>query len=268
MSLIEAFPPGGSGGGGGNFDPTANIAFSGNNTHAGSEAFSSQLLMDKQTLSATGVFSASAGSFLFVTGSTGSQTASLPAAPTSGQVVFFRNAATVAWTLSGNGINIDGSASFSVSPGNAATLFYDGTAWWSFSTAAWLPQTYGGSIVFGSGASATFNSTAIFAGRIQEASQAASTSTFNVSGGGATYIASTFSPTGTQTINLPATPSSQEVNTICDEGLAAATNNITVSGNGKNIDGNPSITLAKNGAAVRLRYNGTAWFVVGAYNYP
>ena len=243
-----------------------NIAFAGNNTHAGSEAINAQLLLAKQTFAATGTVTDGGGSVVTFTGSTGSQTLSLPASPSTNRVFLIRNEASVTFTLSGNGINVDGSASQTVPIGGTGLIWYDGTVWWSLSASAWLSNTWQGTTTFGG--TANFNSLVQIASRFTLSNQAASASTLTVGATGAPFVNSSYSPTGSQTITLPSAPTSNQVFWICDEGLAAGTNNIAIAGNGKNINGASSITLAKNGAAVQLRYNGTAWFIIGAYNYP
>lgn len=64
------------------------------------------------------------------------------------------------------------------------------------------------------------------------------------------------------TINLIAAPSNGMQLDIKDVVGSAATHNITISGNGKNIDGASSIVLAQNYANVMLLYNGTEWSVL------
>jgi hypothetical protein len=62
-------------------------------------------------------------------------------------------------------------------------------------------------------------------------------------------------------IDLPATPTTNAQFTFKVDNQAA-TNNITISGNGKNIDNGSSIVMAVNDQALTLSYNGTQWFVV------
>lgn len=63
------------------------------------------------------------------------------------------------------------------------------------------------------------------------------------------------------TITLPASPTTGDAYTIKDAVGNAATNNVTVSGNGANIDGAASIVLSQNYAAVELTYTGTQWSI-------
>lgn len=50
--------------------------------------------------------------------------------------------------------------------------------------------------------------------------------------------------------------------TIKDESGGAATNNITISGNGANIDGSPTFAINTNYGAVTIYYNGSNFFIV------
>lgn len=61
------------------------------------------------------------------------------------------------------------------------------------------------------------------------------------------------------TVTLPASPSAGRVLVVKDGKGDAASNNITVSGNGKNIDGAASVTIGTNYDVRRLVYNGTQW---------
>ena len=71
-----------------------------------------------------------AGGVIVVTGSTSSTTVKLPEFPATGERVTIINQATAAWTLSGNGNNIDGAASTNV-PGRIAprSMIFDGDQW-------------------------------------------------------------------------------------------------------------------------------------------
>lgn len=65
--------------------------------------------------------------------------------------------------------------------------------------------------------------------------------------------------TSARTINLPASPIAGDAYRVKDSTGTAATNNITVSGNGKNIEGTASATINTNFASLFLVYNGTQW---------
>ena len=64
------------------------------------------------------------------------------------------------------------------------------------------------------------------------------------------------------TITLPASPSNGEVHIIKDITGTAAANNITVSGNGNNIDGAASKLIATNYGSMRVAFIGTVWFTI------
>lgn len=65
--------------------------------------------------------------------------------------------------------------------------------------------------------------------------------------------------TGARTINLPANPTNGDAYRIKDSTGTASSNNITVSGNGKNIEGTASATINTNYGSLFLVYNGTQW---------
>lgn len=61
------------------------------------------------------------------------------------------------------------------------------------------------------------------------------------------------------TINLPASPTTGDTYTIKDANGSAGLFNITVSGNGNNIDGSASILISTNYTEANFVYNGTSW---------
>lgn len=65
-----------------------------------------------------------------------------------------------------------------------------------------------------------------------------------------------------KTINLIATPSTGQTYRIKDNVGSAAANNITISGNGRNIDGAASVSITTNYGSRDLVYNGTQWNVL------
>lgn len=67
------------------------------------------------------------------------------------------------------------------------------------------------------------------------------------------------------TVNLPATPSSGQTITIKDKG-SALTNNITVSGNGNDIDGASNAIINTNYGAIEVIYDGSEWFITSFVN--
>jgi len=63
------------------------------------------------------------------------------------------------------------------------------------------------------------------------------------------------------TITLPLTPTTGDTYTFKDAGGNAATNNVTISGNGANIDGAATVVLTQNYSALVLTYTGTQWSI-------
>lgn len=63
-------------------------------------------------------------------------------------------------------------------------------------------------------------------------------------------------------VTLPAAPNTNRMLTIKDGKGDAGTNNITISGNGKNIDGASTLVISSNFGVSRIVYNGTQWNVV------
>jgi len=67
------------------------------------------------------------------------------------------------------------------------------------------------------------------------------------------------------TITLPASPTTSRSIIVKDGNGDAATYNITISGNGKTIDGAATFVLDRNFQAVEIVYNGTEWNAIGSY---
>lgn len=65
-----------------------------------------------------------------------------------------------------------------------------------------------------------------------------------------------------RSVNMYATPFVGLTYIIADVTGSAATNNITVNGNGSNIDGSSSYVIATNYASITLIYTGTIWKVI------
>lgn len=63
-------------------------------------------------------------------------------------------------------------------------------------------------------------------------------------------------------ITLPASPSQGEQHIIKDASGVCTTNNITILGNGKNIDGNADVAMRNNYASFTLIYNGNQWNIL------
>jgi hypothetical protein len=67
------------------------------------------------------------------------------------------------------------------------------------------------------------------------------------------------------TITLPASPTESRSLIIKDDNGDAATYNITVDGNGKDIDGAGTFVMNVNYQAIEIVYNGTQWNLIGEY---
>ncbi len=66
------------------------------------------------------------------------------------------------------------------------------------------------------------------------------------------------------TVTLPTNPVQGEIHEVKDGGRNSATYNITISGNGRNIDGSASQVMATNGMSLRMIYEPTtdAWYII------
>jgi hypothetical protein len=65
-------------------------------------------------------------------------------------------------------------------------------------------------------------------------------------------------------INLPAAPLLGEEHIIIDGKPSATARNITVSGNGKNIEGSASVVIAVDRGKLHVVYNGTEWNIISS----
>lgn len=70
---------------------------------------------------------------------------------------------------------------------------------------------------------------------------------------------------GVSTTDLPAAPVNGEVHVFKDGKGDAASNIVTIDGNGNTIDGASTITIQDNFGAVALRWNGTEWNLTARY---
>ena len=70
---------------------------------------------------------------------------------------------------------------------------------------------------------------------------------------------------GAITITLPASPATGQAYKIKDTGNGL-TNNVTISGNGKNIDGSSTASINTDYGALELVYDGTAWYSLAFIN--
>lgn len=66
------------------------------------------------------------------------------------------------------------------------------------------------------------------------------------------------------TVKLPANPEQGEIHDIKDGGLNCATYNITIDGNGRNIDGAATQVMSTNGMSLRMVYlpSPNAWYII------
>lgn len=67
---------------------------------------------------------------------------------------------------------------------------------------------------------------------------------------------------GSFTLNLELSPKTGRNVIVKDTAGFTGTNNVIISGNGKTIDGSPSITISTNYAAVNLVYSGSEWSII------
>jgi hypothetical protein len=65
-----------------------------------------------------------------------------------------------------------------------------------------------------------------------------------------------------RTININATPTSGDLAVITDAKGDAGTNNITVNGNGKTINGDTAVVIDNDTQSISMKYNGTGWFLI------
>ena len=83
---------------------------------------------------------------------------------------------------------------------------------------------------------------------------------------GSSYVILADSTGAPFTIFLPVTPINGQAFKIKNSTATALGNNITINGNGKNIDGSPNATINTDYGALELMYNGTAWFSLAFIN--
>jgi hypothetical protein len=149
-----------------------------------------------QKFTASGTVSLTGSSIVFISGTTPSQTLTLPSSPVIGQIYTIINQSNQAWSLTGNGINIGtASAARTLSTNVSVVLIYDGNQW---------------SAIGPSPVSLTlYNSSQQFVGNIV----ASGTILLSVQTSNATYVASATPPvilftgsTTSQTVTLPASP--------------------------------------------------------------
>jgi hypothetical protein len=97
------------------------------------------------------------------------------------------------------------------------------------------------------------------------ATQNATTSSTNVlPAGGITIVVVNYA--GAATVNLPSSPATNQIVVVQDGSMLAGTNNITVQGNGNNINIPSGVAttyvIGANGTDAWFNWNGTAWGVL------
>lgn len=64
------------------------------------------------------------------------------------------------------------------------------------------------------------------------------------------------------TITLPPSPGTGETYVVKDSGGSAVINNLTISGNGNNIDGASTFAISTNYSGISVIFNGTSWSII------
>jgi hypothetical protein len=173
--------------------------------------------------------------YYFVTAA--DQTIVLPASPTEALTYLVLDSTGVASpahpiTIDGNGKTIGGAATLTITAAHGcARLIFDLTSnGWTianYNDAPTTPSTLPVQYVTGAAYAVTPNDSSI-------------------------VVNNAVSPV---TITLPAAPNDGKVITVTDGGGNASTQNITIDGNGKNVNGNPTLVLAIGHAVQRLIYS-------------
>lgn len=119
--------------------------------------------------------------------------------------------------------------------------------------------------IIGSTAAATIISGTLFTGqRVLAANKINNALTpFTISGQQNVIFAD--STSGVITVNLPASPTFGETYIIVDSAGTSNTNNITIAGNGHNINGASSLIMSNSYASNRVCYNGTIWNILSTH---
>jgi hypothetical protein len=198
---------------------------------------------------------ATGGALVVVSGSTASTTVLLPANPVLNQRFAIVNPSTVAWTLSGNGFNIDGASTQTMVAGIGRTVVWTGTEWRS--PALTLAQLLANANTFS--AVNIFSTTTVFGGTAQLQGVFRGRGQ-QFSGAGTIVSANGFqiekTGSGAYTLALPTSPTQWDTYRIFDGYGDAGTNNLSVSSSDKAING----TAAGGGAVAAVNTNyGGAW---------
>lgn len=226
-------------------------------TFAADTTFLGGVLFGIQSFTASGT-AAAFPPFVNLSGTSGG-TLSLPASPVAGQTIAVLNQTTQTWTISGNGNNINGASTRSLaSTQNSVQLIYNGIQWVDIGASLASSQVFTATMTLAS--SATLN----LQGRYVQSVQTFSTTAQTIAAAGAPGVAWTATAVATPTINLPSSSlTTGQQYTIWDQGGNCGTNNLTISGNGNNINGAASIVINSNYGYLTLRWNGTQWNRIG-----
>lgn len=195
-------------------------------------------------------------------------TVQLPAILTNlikGDVIYLSNETVVTVTLDGNTAQIGYQALTTVALGSSSVA-----AWVAATPTSWrqlgMSMDSGGSFRVGSGVPANLGGPVNVGGSLVFSNTTFSGTTFAVP---STFTNTQYEFTGTggSTVSLVASPLSRAVIIINDGGGNAGTNPLIISGNGKNINGQASISIVQNYGSVILFYDTTEWKVLSSYNY-
>ena len=203
------------------------------------------------------------GSAIEVSGSTGASTIKLPASPIVGQRFVVSNSASVAWTLDGNGNNVDGAATVTIAAGIGRTLEYTTTNKWRTSnfTKAQADALYAALAVANTlTAQNTFSGRVDFNGlvtiKVQTfANTTGAIGTIDPTAGTAIEVTGSNAST-TGTLNLNASPVTGTEIWVTNKSTAQ----ISVAGNGQNISGSSTYKIEAGDAAL-FHANGTEWTI-------
>lgn len=243
------------------------VNFAGAVTFSSSAIFNGPTIYGRQTFSATGSISATGAPIVEFTGSTASQTITLPTAA-SGLTFVFINNASVAVTLSGNAQNIDGSASMSVPAGGCVIAQADTATWHTeASNVIYNNSTYGRLASVNSWSSTntytsqvSLNGRWVMAGQALLANGTSASQTVASATSSGTYVSVTGSTVGT-TINLPAAPTGNTIFLL--KNLASVS--VTFLRNGNTIDNLASDLTLTSLQCRWLRFSSSNYDIIGGY---
>lgn len=190
-------------------------------------------------------------------------TVTLEPSPTAGRFIFLRNTSGNSFALAGNGKNVDGSSAITVPTNIGIGVYFNGTAWYSFTPDTGYNLSVSGIWTFSNGV--TSNSTLTVGGRtvVTPASISTTGGTTSALSSNVSLAVITGSTAGT-TVPLSATPTTNQTITIENQ----ASVSVSISGNGSNIvnkgSSSGSYTLAANTTMV-VRYTGSVYWIQSVY---